>query len=82
MAKKLRRRLADLASASCLGEVVAGRPHPLEHDRKGRFSISLGEGKSLILKPTGGDVPLDAGGGIDWPNVVRVTITEVTDYHD
>ena len=81
-AKKLRRRLADLASASRLAEVVAGRPHPLRHDRKGSFSISLGEGLSLLLKPSGDDAPVDADGEIDWPNVSRVTITEVTDYHD
>ena len=81
-AKKLRRRLDDLTAASRLGEVVAGKPHALKYDRKGQYAISLAGGLRLILEPGGNDVPLDADGEIDWPNVPCVTITEVANYHD
>jgi len=38
-AAKLQRRLTELHAAGVVGELVIGRPHPLEYDRAGQFTI-------------------------------------------
>lgn len=39
--KKLKARLADMESASSLGDLPAGRPHPLQGNWKGKFALDL-----------------------------------------
>ena len=80
-AKKLQRRLNELFAASVVAELVAGRPHPLERDRAGQFSVDLHGGCRLIFKPTT-QPPIKADGSIDWAQVDDVTILEAGDYHD
>lgn len=45
-ARKLRTRLAALDAAAKLGDVTAGRPHPLKGDRTGEFALDLSGGKT------------------------------------
>lgn len=81
-AKKLQRRQNELFAASTVAELVAGRPHPLEGDRAGQFSVDLHKGCRLILKSTQQPPPAKADGSIDWAQVDEITIIEVGDYHD
>ena len=81
-AKKIQRRLSELFAASVVAELVAGRPHPLEHDRAGQFSVDLHGGCRLIFKPTKQPPPVKADGSIDWAQVDDITIIETGDYHD
>jgi proteic killer suppression protein len=81
-ARKLRARLADLAAADAVGDLVAGRPHPLKGDRKLEFSVSLHGGYRLVFEPAGAHTPLTAAGAIDWKHVSRVRITEIGDHHE
>lgn len=81
-AKKLQRRLNELFAASVVAELVAGRPHPLERDRAGQFSLDLHGGCRLIFKPAKQPPPIKADGSIDWSQVDDVTILEAGDYHD
>lgn len=81
-AKKLQRRLSELFAANVVAELVAGRPHPLERDRAGQFSVDLHGGCRLIFKPTKQPPPVKADGSIDWAQVDEVTIIEAGDYHD
>ena len=81
-AKKLQRRLAELHAAHVVGELVAGRPHPLIHDRDGEFALDLHGGDRLIFKPTTEPLPRKPDGSIAWVQVTEVTIIEIGDYHD
>jgi proteic killer suppression protein len=81
-ARKLQGRLADLQSASRLGEINTGRPHPLHGDRNGKFAIDLHGGSRLVLIPRDEPIPRTGDGAIDWHHVTRVCIIDIGDYHD
>lgn len=82
-AKQARRRITALRAASNLHELPRqGSLHPLHGDRKGQFAFSLGGKLRLIFVPDQDPVPRLADGGIDRRMVTRVTILEITDYHD
>ena len=81
-AKKLKRRLAELHAAQVVVELVAGRPHPLSHDREGQFALDLHGGHRLVFKPTREPPPRKPDGSIFWAQVTEVTILEIGDYHD
>jgi len=80
--KRLRTRLADLAAAHCVVELVAGRPHPLKGDRAGQFAVDLSGGSRLVFTPDHEPVPTSADGGIDWASVTKVNIVYIGNYHD
>jgi proteic killer suppression protein len=81
-AKKLQRRLSELFAASVVADLVVGRPHPLERDRTGQFSVDLHGGCRLVFKPTRQPPPAKPDGSIDWAQVDEITIIETGDYHD
>jgi proteic killer suppression protein len=80
--KKLRGRLSDLRAASRLGEVVAGGPHPLKGERRHQFSLDLDGGRRLVFEAADDPIPKTSAGAIDWPQVTRVRIVFIGDYHD
>ncbi len=80
-ARKLQLRLAEFFAAESVKELVAGRPHPLVHDRLGEFAVDLHGGHRLIFKSTKQPPPMLPDGGIDWSSVTQVTIIEIGDYH-
>ncbi len=81
-AKSLRKRLADLAAAQSVVELVAGHPHPLRGDRRGQFALKLEGGRRLVFRPTEDPPPLKADDTIDWSRVGSITIIFIGDYHD
>lgn len=81
-ARKLRARLSDLEDASCVAELLAGRPHPLRGDRAGQFALELHGGVRLVFEPLYQPPPERTGGGIDWSAVDAVRIVYIGDYHD
>ena len=81
-ARKLRTRLADLASAANVSELAAGHPHPLKGDRAGQFAISLEGGVRLVFEPANDPIPKTQDDAIDWANVTIVRIIFIGDYHD
>jgi len=81
-ARKLRRRLADLMAAAHVGELVAGRPHPLTGEWAGKFALDLHGGVRLVFEPAHEPLPCRQDGAIDWSNVTRVRIVFIGDYHD
>lgn len=80
--RKLRARLADLAAARCVTELVAGRPHPLRGDREGQFAVDLDGGRRLVFEPVERPIPRADDGGIAWGRVAAVRIVEIGDYHE
>lgn len=81
-AKKLRARLADLMSVARLGELPAGKPHPLKGSRFGQFAVSLAGGHRLVFKANDEPTPMTEDGVTDWPNVASIRIVYIGDYHD
>ena len=81
-ARKLRSRLDDLCAVANVTELVAGRPHPLKHDRHGQFAVELQGGHRLVFEPSRQPPPERVDGGIDWQSVDDVTIVYIGDYHE
>lgn len=81
-ARKLHSRLADLAAAGVVAELVAGRPHPLKHNRAGQFAVDLAGGVRLVFAPATEPVPQTRDSSIDWLKVTAVRIEFIGDYHD
>lgn len=81
-ARKLRARLADLAAASRVTDLVAGNPHPLKGDRLGQFAVDLAGGWRLVFASANDPVPRRSDASIDWSCVTIVCIEYIGDYHD
>lgn len=81
-ARKLMDRLTDLAAADNVGELVAGRPHPLKGDRAGQFALNLTGGRRLVFEPADSPVPKHQDNAIDWAKVTIIRIVFIGDYHD
>ena len=81
-ARKLRSRLADIAAARNVTELVAGKPHPLTGNRTGDFSLRLHGGHRLVFTADHDPFPMKEDGGIDWRAVTVVRVVEIGDYHD
>ena len=80
--RKLLARLADLRAAACVSDLVAGRPHPLKHDRLGQFAIDLDGGCRLVFEPASDPVPRTDDGSVAWREVTAVRILLIGDYYD
>jgi proteic killer suppression protein len=74
VAERLKSRLADLDAASCVKELVAGRPREIP---KGRVAVELCDGFLLVFCANHDDVPLGEGGVVDWLRVNRVKVLSV-----
>jgi proteic killer suppression protein len=81
-AKKLRTRLADLQAAESLADIAAGRPHPLTGERLGQFAIDLHGALRLVFESADDPVPVREDGSTAWPNVAKIRIVFIGDYHD
>lgn len=81
-AKSLQNRLADLAAAHCVTDLIAGHPHPLKGDRSSQFAVRLEGGRRLVFRPTEEPPPQTADGATDWSQVTSITIVFIGDYHD
>jgi plasmid maintenance system killer protein len=83
-AKVLQQRLAEIKAAETLedlGKVPGARCHELTGDRKGQRAVHLVHPRRLIFRPDQNPVPVKPDGGLDWQQVVQVTIIEIVDYH-
>ena len=81
-AKKLQLRLVELFNADHVGELVSGRPHPLQGARQGDFAVDLYGGDRLVFRASHQSPPLKPDGSISWSEVTEVTIVQLGDYHD
>ena len=83
LAKKLKRRLADLEAANTLEEVrnLPGRCPELREDRKGQLAMDLVHPLRLLFRPNHDPVPAKPDGGLDWQQITGIEVLEVCDYH-
>ena len=84
VAQRLRQRLDDLQSAANLLEMrsLPGRCHELKGDRAGQLAMDLPGGYRLVFSPDHDPVPHKQDGGLDWGNVIAISVLAVEDYHD
>jgi plasmid maintenance system killer protein len=82
IAKLLRRRLADLRAATCVKDIVAGRPREVGRGRHGRYAVELCDNSRIIFCANHITVPVVASGGVDWSKVSRVKILRIEGSHD
>ncbi|MFZ2307778.1 MAG: killer suppression protein HigA [Rhodoferax sp.] len=81
-ARKLQTRLADIAAATRVTDLIAGNPHPLKGDRHGQFALDLAGGWRLVFAPANEPIPRRDDASIDWSAVTIVCIEYIGDYHD
>lgn len=83
-ARKVRRRLAELAAADSLAVVAtlpSARLHPLKGNRQGQFAVDVRHPFRLIFEPNHDPIPLKGDGGVDLERVTRIRVLAVEDYH-
>jgi len=44
-------------------------------------AVDLVHPRRLVVEPAHDPVPTKADGGLDWPEVKRIVIVEIVDYH-
>ena len=83
-AEQLAQRLAELNAADTLEDmryIPNARCHELTQDRKGQLAVDLAHPFRLVFVPDHDPVPTKADGGLDWTQVTRIMVVEITDYH-
>lgn len=83
-AKLIRRRLDDLVAAPTLDVMrsLPGRCHELRGDRVGQLSLDLDGPFRLVFKPSDNPAPRKQDGGLDWKQIVSITLLGVVDTHE
>ena len=81
-ARKLQTRLADIAAATRVSDLIAGNPHPLKGGRLGQFALDLAGGWRLVFGSANEPIPRRDDASIDWSAVTIVCIEYIGDYHD
>lgn len=77
VAEKLKARLADLRAASCVRELVAGRPRKVASNRRNHFTVNISRGWHLVVCANHSVVPKMKNGTIDWSRVNRVKVLDI-----
>jgi plasmid maintenance system killer protein len=84
MARKVNQRLEDLKSADTLAvmaTIPAARCHELVGTRKGELAVDISPNYRIIFEPDHNPVPTKDDGGLNWEEVSKIQINELTDYH-
>ena len=82
VAEMLKRRLADLRAATCVEDLVAGRPRKLEGAHQRQIAVELCDSFHFVFCANHNAVPLLESGAIDWAKVSRVKILRIESHHD
>lgn len=81
VAEKLKRRLADLRAATCVADLVAGRPREREGSHHHEIVVDLGEGTRLVFCANHNIIPMLESGAVDWSKVSRIKILGIESNH-
>jgi toxin HigB-1 len=81
VAEKLKARLADLRAASCVKELVAGRPRQGARNRRNHVTVDISRGCRLVICANHRAVPKMDNGTIDWSRVNRVKVLDIESDH-
>jgi hypothetical protein len=78
----LRRLLADMRAAECLGDVPLCEVSDKGDREEGDATISVGKGLMLIVTANHRNPPRTKTGSIDWFNVGRILVEQIRYEHD
>lgn len=81
-AKKLKTRLAEIQAAPFVKNLIAGKPHALDRERKGQYAVSLEGFIRLTFEPANSPIPMTPDNEIDWSKVNKIKIDYIGNYHD
>lgn len=81
VAEKLKRRLADLRAATCVKDIVVGKPRELDGKHHQQIALEVCEGYGLIFCANHIVNPLLESGGIDWSRVSRIKILRIENHY-
>jgi proteic killer suppression protein len=84
MARKLKRRMAELNAAEVLAD-ISHLPPPRLHELKNRngvFSVNLEHPKRLLFISANDPIPRKGDGGIDLHLVDEIEVIAIEDTHD
>lgn len=74
---QLQNRLADMFSAKSPLELIVGRPAPI--DKKSlTYKVDLHDGLAILFLPNNLTIPKLQDGSVDWSNITRIKIQEIT----
>lgn len=78
VAARLKRRIADVRAATCVKDLILGKPHELTHyGIEVHFSVDLCDGFQIVFCANHKVVPLLESGDVDWGEVSRIKIVAV-----
>jgi hypothetical protein len=78
----LRRCLADMRAAECLGDIPLLALLPRAGSLGEEAAVDVGAGLTVVLKANHQRPPKLAGGKIDWSGVARILIQRIERAHD
>lgn len=84
LARRVNQRVKELADADTLAimrTLPAARCHELTGNRKGELAVDISGNYRLIFEPNHSPIPQKEDGGLDWDEVTKIQINEITDYH-
>ena len=84
LARKVNQRVKELADADTLAimrTLPAARCHELTGNRKGELAVDISGNYRLIFEPNHSPIPQKEDGGLDWDEVTKIQINQITDYH-
>ena len=76
--------MMELKAATSLDDISRlppARCHELTGNRKGQLSVDLEHPYRLLFIPANNPLPETINGGLDWPRVTEIEITEIIDTH-
>lgn len=77
IAEKLMRRLADLRAATCVKDLVVGRPREIKGDLHAYIAVDLCDSSHIVFCVNHNTTPLLKRGGVDWSKVGRIKILRI-----
>ena len=77
MAEALRHRIADLRAATCVYDLLAGKPSIVDIGHTQQLVVILSEHSRLVLSANHSSNPLAASDKIDWSKVTRLKVVRI-----
>ena len=81
VAEVLKHRLADMAAATSVTDLVAGRPRVLGGTARDEMAVDLCEGYVIAFAANHTKNPATGTGDLDWKRVSRIKILRIERHH-
>ena len=82
IAKELQSRLADLAAATSVNDLLTGRPKAIENQAWPSYKIDLANGFRLVFCANHVKAPVNQNGTIDWSRVNHIKILQIEETNE